>query len=118
MDFELPDFSALPQGFNYPNSFLKVIKLNLLDLDPWYFMTNNDVKIRIKGMRKRYPNRILIPFARRGDNDDVACFELNNGDIVQIVHDFASAGYEQRQTYKNFWEWFKSAIDEMIEYED
>ena len=53
-------------------------------------------------MQVRYPKRILIPFARRGDNDDVACFELNKGDEVQIIHDFASGGYEQRNTYKSF----------------
>ena len=68
-------------------------------------------------MHIRYPQRILIPFARRGDNDDVACFELNKGEEVQIIHDFASIGYEQRKTYKTFWDWFRDAIEEMIQFD-
>jgi len=80
-------------------------------------MKSNDIQQRIKGMQVRYPNRILIPFARRGDNDDVACFELNKGEEVQIIHDFASSGYEQRNTYKSFWDWFRYAIEEMINFD-
>ena len=70
---------------------------------------------RYEGMKIRYPNRQLIPFARRDDNDDIACFEVGYKDKVCIIHDFATSGYEQRKYYSNFWEWFLEAIDEMIE---
>lgn len=49
------------------------------------------------GMKKRYPNRKLIPFAKRVDNDDTACFEIGKGSKVQLIHDFASEGFEQRK---------------------
>ena len=71
---------------------------------------------RLKGVTERYPNRKLIPFARRDDNDDIACFEVGKGEKVQIIHDFASEGYEQRNEYNDFWDWLKDAIDEMIEF--
>lgn len=71
---------------------------------------------RLKGVTERYPNRKLIPFARRDDNDDIACFEVEKGEKVQIIHDFASEGYEQRNEYNDFWDWLKDAIDEMIEF--
>ena len=61
--------------------------------------------------------RDLVPFARRGDCDDVACFEVGKGEQVFIVHDFASSGYEQREIYANVWEWLKDVIDVMIEFE-
>lgn len=109
--------SELPKGFSYPESFLKVVRLELVDLEPWYIMDADDVQLRIKGMRVRYPERVLIPFARRDDNDDVACFELNKGETVQIIHDFASPGYEQRKTYNTFWVWFREAIEEMINFD-
>ena len=48
-------------------------------------------------MKKRYPNRKLIPFAKRVDNDDTACFEIGKGSKVQLIHDFASEGFEQRK---------------------
>lgn len=66
-------------------------------------------------MSERYPNRKLIPFAKRTDNDDVACFEIENPGKVEIIHDFAEPGWEQRVEYPDFWNWFKSAIDEFIE---
>jgi hypothetical protein len=63
----------------------------------------------------RYPNRNLVPFAGRFDSDDIACFEVGQGESVFIIHDFAEEGYERRQEYHNYWEWFISAIKEMIE---
>jgi hypothetical protein len=80
-------------------------------------MDKDQVLKRFEGLQKRYPNRTLIPFAKRDDNDDIACFELNKADEVQIIHDFASAGYEQRKVYISFWEWFKEAIEEMINFD-
>lgn len=103
-------------GFQYPDSFIKAIELNLLDFDLWYIMDEERVSNRLKGVTERYPNRKLIPFARRDDNDDIACFEVGKGEKVQIIHDFASEGYEQRNEYNDFWDWLKDAIDEMIEF--
>lgn len=118
MIIELLDESILPKGFEYPKTFLRAINLNLVDFDLWYLMDKEQMIYRYEGMKVRYPNRMLIPFARRDDNDDIACFEIGKGEEVQIIHDFASAGYEQRKVYKTFWDWFKSAIDEMIEFEE
>ena len=114
MNFELPNESQLPNGFIYPESFLKVVRLNLLNLDPWFIMDKGQVVTRKGGLVKRFPDRELIPFARRFDNDDIACFELGKGNEVQIIHDFSSPGYEQRKQFDNFWDWFKEAINEMI----
>lgn len=117
MNEKLLDEAALPTGFRYPESFLRIVKLNLVDLDLWYVMDKEQMRCRYEGLKERYPNRALIPFARRDDNDDIACFELNKGEEVQIIHDFASQGYEQRKKYKMFWHWFRDAIEEMIEFE-
>lgn len=103
-------------NFKYPKEFIKIINLNLLDFDFWYIMDEEQVKMRIMGLKKRYPSRKLIPFARRDDCDDIACFEMGyeNKVNVQVIHDFASDGFEQRKEYTCFWEWFKDAIDELI----
>ncbi|MBP3800972.1 MAG: hypothetical protein J6I85_02920 [Clostridia bacterium] len=101
--------------FAYPEAYYKILELNLTNFDYWYFIPDEDIEVRIEGMKKRYPNRKLVPFARRGDNDDVACFEIGKGETVQIIHDFASSGYEQREEYKNIWLWLKAAIKELEE---
>lgn len=104
------------EGFEYPQSFMKAIELNLVDFDLWYIMDGGQVLQRLEGLKKRYPNRKLIPFARRDDNDDIACFEVGKGEKIQIVHDFASEGYEQRREYEDFWQWLEVAVREMVEY--
>lgn len=105
----------LELGFNYPEQFEKIVELNLLDFDFWYIMNEEQSLTRLDGLRTRYPRRNLIPFARRDDNDDIACFDLKEPCKVQIIHDFASDGYEQRKTYDDLWDWLKDAIEELIE---
>lgn len=117
MNYEILNDSELPSGFKYPESYLKTIKLHLVNLEPWIIMDKGQVISGLEGLSKRYPERELIPFARRLDNDDVACFELSKGDEVQIIHDFASAGYEQREVFTNYWDWFKEAINQMIDFD-
>jgi len=60
----------------------------------------------------------LVPFARRFTTDDIACWEeVINKDIV-IVHEWASVGSEnQALHYTDFWSWYRSAMEEMIEFE-
>ena len=111
---ELYNVKAIYSDYVYPAEFPKIVELNLVDFATWYLMNNGQVDIRIKGLRGRYPNRKLIPFARRDDNDDIACFEIGKGNKVQIIHDFAGEGFEQRKEYECFWDWFRDAIEEMI----
>lgn len=110
---KLPE-DFLKKGFKYPESYTKIIELNLLNFDFWYIMNEEQALKRLVGLRQRYPERYLIPFARRDDRDDVACFELKEPNKVQLIHDFASSGYEQRKTYNDLWEWLEDAIHELI----
>lgn len=103
--------------FSYPKEFIKILELNLIDFDVWYILSGDEFLNKLNGLKKRYPKRKLIPFAKRADNDDVACFEVGyNEGQVQLIHDFASEGFEQVSIYNNFWLWFKDAIDELIEF--
>ena len=110
---ELFNVKEIYKEFQYPAAFLKAMDLELVDFDFWYFMPEEEVKMRVHGLISRYPKRKLIPFARRDDCDDIACFEVGMGPKVQIIHDFASEGYEQRGEYNNLWDWMKAAIEEL-----
>lgn len=102
--------------FVYPKPYDKLIELNLVDFDIWYLIESRQATRRYHDLEKRYPNRKLIPFARRDDNDDIACFEIGKGDKIQLIHDFAGEGYEQRGEFADLWEWVDFAAKEMIEY--
>ena len=100
--------------FSYPQSYLKVMDLNLIDFDHWFLMSLEQLMARKLQLEKRYPERKLVPFAGRYESDDIACFEIGQGERGFIVHDFAETGYERRQEFDNFWSWFISAIKELI----
>jgi hypothetical protein len=34
-----------------------------------------------------------------------------------IVHDFASEGTELRQRFDTFWDWFRTAVEDMVLFE-
>ena len=114
---ELLSEKEMPSGFNYPKQFKHTVDLGLIDLEPWYILGGKPLRETMAGLAGRYPTRSLIPFARRQDNDDIACWELGAGNTVFIIHDFASAGYEQRDTFSSFYDLLRRAIEDLIEFD-
>lgn len=108
--------SESPGWFHYPEQFLRIVDQGLLDFDPWIILQGERLRTRFRGIKERYPERQLVPFARREDNDDVACWEKGRAGVV-IIHDFASPGYELKQELASFWDWLRSALEATIEYE-
>ena len=114
----------LPTDFTYPRTFVRVVELGLTDLEPWEIVEGDDLSRRFAGLQSRYPSRRYIPFARRQDNDDVVCWDLDEPDLrVVVVHDFASAGWERRERrhFHDFNAWLRQAVEDLIEwgsYED
>jgi len=115
---EIPEIEDAIGHFSFPKAFGKVVSLNLVDYDLWYLMGKNHILQRRTGLLSRYPNRNLVPFARRDDCDDIACFDIEHGEKVFIVHDFAASGWEHRKAYPDFWCWFKDAVQDMIHRDD
>ena len=113
----LPE-KQLPRGFVYPPEFLFLVDSRIVFFPPWQLLFGDWVKVRFEGLRQRYPNRQLVPFARRFNTDDVACWEGRDNQCVVVVHDFASAGWEDRdERYPDFWSWYRATVDEMIDLE-
>jgi len=111
---------AQDNGFEFPLGYKRVFELGLTNLEPWYFLDDKEYQLVEKGINERFPKRQVIPFARRKDCDDVACFvvksDSHNKENVLIIHDYASSGYEVDKVCRNFWDWFKLTIEEMIEW--
>lgn len=111
---ELYDATELYEGFEYPAGIHKVVELGLVDLDWWWILEAAFAGDYTHGMARRYPERKLVPFAKRSDSDDVACFEVDKPGKVEIIHDFADPGWEQREEYDDFWSWFEAAVADMV----
>ena len=45
----------------------------------------------------------------------LSCFEIGKPGKVEVIHDFADPGWEQRGEYDDFWSWFEDAIRQLVE---
>lgn len=117
MTTELLSIEDLPERFEYPSLFVRVVQLGLANLEPWLIVGGELLRQKLLGLRERYPNRRYVPFAIRVDCDDVACWDPDYGGSVLIVHDHASAGDEIDGEIDSFAAWFRQAVEEMIEWE-
>ncbi len=116
---ELLDPSDCPSWVKYPESFLKLLKSKQHIFLPWYlFDEADDIVIRWKGLEENYPKRKLFPFARRDDNDDIACWEESLPGKVVVIHDFDPAAWEQRKVFDSFEDWYQFALSLREEDED
>lgn len=112
----------LPSGFVYPPAFLEFFsKKEVPDLDPWWFLYEFEElsKEWFFLLKKQYPARELVPFAKASTNDDIACFDGSNksGDPkIFIIHSFASSGWEDRGSVKDFNDWLILAKEESAQY--
>ena len=108
--------SDLDVPVKLPGGLLRIVNQNLVDLTPWHVMPRDLAVKRLHGLRQRY-SRKYVPFARRQDNDDLACIDPARPEEIVIVHDFASEGTELRKRFDSFWDWFRAAVEEMVLFE-
>ena len=115
-DEKVIDVNAIDVQVSLPDGLLRVAEQNLVDLRPWEVMPRELATKRLHGLRQRY-SRKYVPFARRTDNDDLACLDPERPGEVVVIHDFASEGTEGRKRFDSFWDWFRVAVEEMIAFE-
>jgi hypothetical protein len=108
--------AELPDGWQYPRDFLDFVSRASMDLEPWFILEGKLLRDRCAGLQLRYPNRRLVPFARRQDNDDVACWDLVGDGPVAILHDFSDPGWEQREWFPTFTDWLERARQDHEEF--
>ena len=75
----LLDEKNSPSWFSYPKSFLRLIEQDLIYFEPGYILEGKCLMEKFEGLKQRYPGRDLVPFARVGYSDDVACWEKGKG---------------------------------------
>ncbi len=114
---EVLSADELPAWFSYPRTFLRLIESGITRFDPWWIFDRKFAREKLEGLKTRYPARDLVPFARNQGNDDVACWESVHPSKVIIIHDYADPGWEERKTFESFSDWFRSAIEDFIEFE-
>lgn len=86
-------------------------------LEPWHLCFVEE----ILPLAKRWPTfraqHEYLPFARRQDRDELACFKLRNGKLDGYCILSYELGpplhWETLNEYQSFWEWLRSAIGDV-----
>ena len=100
--------------FAYPEAIERLIALGLVNFDLWYLMGTQQIMQIGELLREQYGTETWIPFARRGDNEDIACFEADFGEKVVVLRSHELLGYRKCAVYDSVWDWFRDAIEVMI----
>jgi hypothetical protein len=114
---KLPSKSDLPRGFDFPRQFQHLLELGLVNLEPWHILTGDNIVTLARTLAKMYPTRVLTPFARRQDNDDIVCWEGSDSTKVYLIHMFADPGWEQRGVFPTLYDWLRQAVEDLIEFD-
>ena len=111
----MSDNSALPALYDH------MIECGIVDLDPWAVLRGDVQSRRAQHIEQVFPGWGIIPFARRLDNDDVACW---TGSKVVVVDDWDvwpdENGAPKRHVareYASMEEWFLAAAQDFIEFD-
>jgi hypothetical protein len=117
-----PDF-----GFEQPAGYHRMLASGEIDfrdspLDPWYFIERDhfpeidDLFQKTWSRRTRTMPGRIVPFARRGDCDDVACLLARpDGIEVLLVHGWTTDGYDVVAKYTTFEDWAEAARGDVAE---
>jgi hypothetical protein len=107
------------KNFIYPTSFLDMInsckdKSEIPYYEPIYFLGKfpDNLIQWDKNIKKQYPYKNVIPFAKNENTDDVFCFDGNDtsgNPKVLTVHTFTTPGWEDRESFESFDEWLEMA---------
>ncbi|MCC3291131.1 hypothetical protein [Arthrobacter sp. zg-Y1110] len=92
----------------------------MVDLDPWHLLQGEDQVWRARHIEQVFPGWAIVPFARRTDNDDVACW---TGSGVVVIDDWDLTwknGMPIRHVqdeYATMGEWLVAAVQDFVEFE-
>lgn len=114
---------SLPSDFRFPQSYLDLLGGELPDIEPWWWLAphRESATYWVETLRKQFPERVLVPFAKHGGSDDVACFDgssISDDPRVLYIHAFCSPGWELRGDASNFAEWLRRTEIESAEFKE
>lgn len=103
----------MPAAFRFPPEFASWVQQGgSTELSWWDTLDLEKREIWLGILRKWYPKRSLVPFAKFLASDDVACFDgadTSGNPIVHLVHSFADSGWEDRGSVPSFFHWLEDA---------
>lgn len=104
-----------------PMLYERMIECGTTNLEPWALLHGSEQLQRMQHVDEVFPGWAVVPFARKTDNDEVACW---TGGSVVVIDDFDvvrdAGGSAVRRTiseYSSMDEWLVAAVREFIEFD-
>jgi hypothetical protein len=81
-------------------------------LQPWFYVDAATTFDAVEKWPGGPSENHLVVFARRQDNDDLACFELGEAGVVGVVviHGWTGNGYSIVARHATFWDWLSAVV--------
>ncbi len=102
-------------GFKFPTEYARLLESGFPEIEPWFWLAPypKSSKFWDETLMKQFPARKLIPFAKDGGSDNLACFdeECQDEKCVRIIHSYCDPGYEVRSELMSFEEWLSSQLE-------
>lgn len=108
---------VLPKGYQWIIDKKIVGFCEFTQLEPWYFLHEDDFFWANEKWENITEHNLLV-FARRQDNDDLACFNVNNKGILEVylIHGWVNNGFEIVEVYSNIWSWLHTVLNDIEEW--
>lgn len=92
---------------------------NFGPLQPWFYLPEKHSFWLEERWRQEEINEHSFAFAKRQDNDELACMVFNSqGDFLRIdlIVGWIGDGYELKGRFNSFWDWMKHVVDDIGEW--
>ncbi|MBD7995258.1 hypothetical protein H9639_08115 [Arthrobacter sp. Sa2CUA1] len=103
-----------------PALYAHMIECGIIDLDPWAVLRGEMQLRRAQHIEQVFPGWGVIPFARRTDNDDVACWTGSKVVVIDywdLIWDENGPRRLVAREYSSMEEWFLAAARDFIEFD-
>ena len=84
-------------------------------LEPWHFCSFEEIVPLYQRWPRASKEPDCVPFARRQDRDDLACFSLHGSPVIRVVHYNLGPPtiWKTEREHGNFWDWVKAVIGDV-----
>ncbi|MDT7949877.1 MAG: hypothetical protein RQ966_00070 [Acetobacteraceae bacterium] len=101
------------RGVDVPSETAAKLETIEREFGPWWMLAERNAVANRDSLAEQFPGRDVLPFARRGDRDDVACVVTRDphrpkGSVI-IVHDGAMPGSELDAEFASLADWYAAA---------
>jgi len=110
--------TAIP---DFPSSYSWIVDRHLVgfapftQLQPWFFIEKKS-QFYLMDRFQNYSELNGIAFARRQDNDLLACYQITTAQPLKkivVVNGWTASGFDVVCEHASIWDWLKSSIDDV-----